>query len=147
VNTSSSTLLDYLRLFRLTNVFTAIADVTMGFLFVHHTLRPWPVFLSLAAASSLLYTAGMVLNDVGDVEQDRQERPHRPLPAGHIALASARRLVLLISALVALWPVCAGRQRPVWRSGPWQRCSRLLVLYDGGLKRTLAGRWGGPAGC
>ena len=32
---ASGTLLDYLRLFRFANVFTAMADVTMGFLFVH----------------------------------------------------------------------------------------------------------------
>ena len=148
MNTSSSTLLDYLRLFRLTNVFTAIADVTMGFLFVHGTLRPWPVFLSLAAASSLLYTAGMVLNDVGDVEQDRQERPHRPLPAGRITLAAARRLgwVLLISG--TLCGSLAGLlglvdNAPVWRSGLVATLlAGCVVLYDGGLKRTLAGPLG-----
>jgi 4-hydroxybenzoate polyprenyltransferase len=135
-------------LFRLTNVFTAIADVTMGFLFVHHTLQPWPVFLLLAAASSLLYTAGMVLNDVGDVEQDRRERPQRPLPAGRISLASARRLgwVLLISG--TLCGSLAGLlglvdSAPVWRSGLVATLlAGCVVLYDGGLKRTLAGPLG-----
>ncbi|MHB8969308.1 MAG: UbiA family prenyltransferase [Pirellulaceae bacterium] len=148
MNTRSSTLLDYLRLFRLTNVFTAIADVTMGFLFVQGTLRPWPVFLTLAAASSLLYTAGMVLNDVGDVELDRQERPHRPLPAGRVALAVARRLgwVLLISGM--LCGTLAGLlglvdNAPVWRSGLVATLlAGCIVLYDGGLKRTPAGPLG-----
>ena len=82
MNTRSAQLLDYLRLVRLPNVFTALADVTMGFLFVHHTLQPLAVFLPLAAASALLYSAGMVLNDVWDVELDRRERPERPLPSG-----------------------------------------------------------------
>ena len=54
----SSRLLAYLQLFRAPNVFTAMADVAMGFLFVYQ--RPWPVepLLCLLAASSLLYTAG-----------------------------------------------------------------------------------------
>ncbi|MHB0955584.1 MAG: UbiA family prenyltransferase [Pirellulaceae bacterium] len=145
MNIRASKLLDYFRLFRLTNVFTAIADVTMGFLFVHHTLQPWPVFLTLAAASCLLYTAGMVLNDVGDIEQDRRERPERPLPAGRIALASARRLgwTLLVGGVLCGW--LAGRwglveEALVWRSGLVATLlAACVVAYDGGLKRTPAG--------
>ena len=45
----------------------------------------WTIGL-LAAASALLYSAGMVLNDVFDVELDRQEQPYRPLPSGRIPL-------------------------------------------------------------
>ncbi len=148
MNTNSSRLLDYLRLFRLSNVFTAIADVTMGFLFVHRTLQPWPVFLLLAAASALLYTSGMVLNDVGDVEQDRQERPHRPLPAGRIAVAAARRLgwALLLSGvlcggLAGVWGLVD--PAPIWRSGLVATLlAGCVLLYDGGLKRTPVGPLG-----
>jgi hypothetical protein len=43
--------MDYLRLFRLPNVFTAMADVTMGFLFVQMRLHPWPVYAVLVLAS------------------------------------------------------------------------------------------------
>ena len=94
--------MDYLRLLRISNVFTAIADVGMGFLFVHHTLQPAAVFGCLAAASALLYSAGMVLNDVWDVQQDRRERPDRPIPSGRIPLAEARRIGfgLLISGII-----------------------------------------------
>ncbi len=53
--------LAYLQLARIPNVFTALADVTMGFLVVHQSLEPYPVFLLLAGASCCLYTAGMVL--------------------------------------------------------------------------------------
>jgi len=83
-------LLAYLRLFRLPNVFTAMADVAMGFLFVRQSLEPISMFACLLVASSLLYTAGMVLNDVFDYEVDRQERPQRPLPSGQIGLRWAR---------------------------------------------------------
>ena len=57
-----------------------MADIFLGYLLVHETLEPWWTFLLLLAASSLMYTAGMVLNDVFDVAVDRQERPKRPSP-------------------------------------------------------------------
>ena len=101
---TTSPLQDYLELLRLPNVFTAVADVVMGFFFVQapwafshdpqRSLLPvgvWTVGL-LAAASALLYSAGMVLNDVFDIELDRQEQPYRPLPSGRIPLSSARWL-------------------------------------------------------
>ncbi|MEK6236577.1 MAG: UbiA family prenyltransferase, partial [Planctomycetales bacterium] len=88
----TSRLLTYLQLFRAPNVFTAMADVFMGFLFTHASLEPAPVFLVLLAASSLLYVAGMILNDVFDVEQDAKERPERPIPSGRISLGWARML-------------------------------------------------------
>ena len=110
-------LASYLELLRLPNVFTAVADVAMGFFFVavplnqhagmiipgcawafsddpQRSLLPigmWTLGL-LAAASALLYSAGMVLNDVFDVELDREEQPDRPLPSGRISLGSARWL-------------------------------------------------------
>jgi len=76
----SSKLLAYLQLFRAPNVFTAIADVAMGFVFVTGSLQPVGGFLCLALASCLLYTAGMILNDVYDFDVDLKERPSRPLP-------------------------------------------------------------------
>ena len=81
---SSSRLLAYLQLFRLPNVFTAMADIAMGFWFTQpmFSVRMRLVFALLLLASSLMYTAGMVLNDVFDLEIDRQERRSRPLPSG-----------------------------------------------------------------
>ena len=88
---SDSTLHNYLQLMRLPAVFTAMADVTMGFLFVQWggaQWRPTPwdfaTLASLLAASSLLYLAGMVLNDVGP----RLDRCRTPLRLA--ALGSGR---------------------------------------------------------
>ena len=48
----------YAQLMRVPAVFTAMANVAMGFLFTHGNLQPWPVFLLLWLASSCLYLVG-----------------------------------------------------------------------------------------
>ncbi len=140
-----ATLLDYLRLFRLPNVFTVIADVSMGFLFVHAQLAPVPIFVCLLAASCLLYTAGMVLNDVYDAEIDAIQRPERPIPAGHISRRRAQILGFgfLLTGVAAGW--LAGYVQPLghamaWRSGAIATALAVcVVLYDAVLKDTLLG--------
>jgi len=82
----------YLELFRLPNVFTAIADVAMGFLITHTISCSVAEAALLVAASALLYTAGMVLNDVYDAQIDAEERPQRPIPSGRVSLRFARWL-------------------------------------------------------
>ena len=72
-----SKLTAYIRLFRLPNVFTALADVLMGYLFTHDSLDPPQFSLALLLSSGLIYSAGMALNDVADVEVDRAERVPR----------------------------------------------------------------------
>lgn len=139
---SAARLLDYLRLFRAPNVFTAIADVTMGYLFVHGEFAaPWR-FGGLAVASCLLYTAGMVLNDVFDIEVDRVERPGRPLPSGRIPLARARAIGfgMLAAGAAAAWLVGMTSDAPLpWRAGAVGTLLAAMVLgYDGKLKQTWA---------
>lgn len=146
-----SPLLPYLRLMRLPNVFTAMADIAMGFLFVHDVKTistDWPVLAVLLGASSLLYTAGMVLNDVNDIEVDRQERPFRPLPSGQISLGFALRLgyLFLIGGVLlgtaAGW-LAEGNQASPWRSGIVAVVLALAVIaYDAWLKNTPLGPLG-----
>lgn len=134
--------LDYLRLLRIANVFTALADVMMGYVLVQHQLAPLPPLFGLLAASALLYCAGMVLNDVFDVEVDRQERPERPLASGRISLRAARILgfTLLLAGLAAGWTTAMAAQVPVWRSGMLATLLAASILaYDGGMKATRLG--------
>jgi len=143
--TSTSAVAAYLQLFRIANVFTAMADVGMGFLFVHGTFAPLPVFVSLLAASSLLYTAGMVLNDVYDVDIDLRDRPERPIPSGRVSLKSARLLGygMLLCGIGLGW--LSGFQGNaegtiVWRSGAVASLLGVcIVLYNAVLKATPAG--------
>ncbi len=133
----------YLELLRLPNVFTAAADVAMGFFFVQaawafndETDPPsllrigiWTVGL-LIAASAALYLAGMVLNDVFDLELDREEQPWRPLPSGRISLAAAQRLgwnLLSVGVLLA-----AGAA--VVLGSDFRRRTRTISLSPGGRR-------------
>lgn len=137
---SNSQLMAYLRLFRIPNVFTAVADVMMGYLLTHASLAPWEAFLSLAAASCLIYMAGMVLNDVFDHEVDAAERPERPIPSGAIQLGTARWLgfeMLLVGVALAWF---AGWLAGNTVSGVVATLLALAVIgYDAWLKRTPVG--------
>ena len=132
-----SRLLSYLQLFRAPNVFTALADVMMGYIITRGGIEP-PLLLGLlGVASALLYTAGMVLNDVFDVEQDARERPSRPIPSGRIPLGVARLLgiEMLVAGILVGWSVAwlANDLRP----GIVASLLALAVwLYDKVLKRT-----------
>ena len=131
----------YLQLIRLPNLPSAFGDVCLGavILATHPTALPsLPVlsFLLLLISSGCLYSAGMVWNDYFDVEQDRRERPERPIPSGNV---SERQAMILGLSLFAVGLLCAGLV---------SRVSLLLagllvgaiLLYDGWLKRE----WVGP---
>jgi 4-hydroxybenzoate polyprenyltransferase len=148
-------LLPYLKLLRLPNVCTAFSNILVGFFFVRdprELSQDWPVLVLLLCASAGLYWAGMVLNDVFDVEIDRQERPFRPLPAGEVSLLTANVLgwsLLLIGVLcgAAAGYVAAENLSPRWLSGTVSILLALLVLlYNGVLKHTLLGPLG-MGGC
>jgi len=141
-----STAQSYLDLIRLPNVFTAMADVVMGFLFVQAADWRWDAWSDswtlclLLAASSLLYISGVVLNDVFDLEIDRQQRPERPLPSGRMSLGAARRLGwwLLMLGVVAgsATGFFVGHLRPGIVAALLATC---ILLYDVWLKRTPLG--------
>lgn len=142
---NSSKLLAYLQLFRAPNVFTAIADVAMGFVFVAGSLQPVGGFVCLAIASCLLYTAGMILNDVYDYDVDLSERPARPLPSGRISRRRAQSLGYAMLAAGVVLASCvslfASLEPPlIWRSGAVALLlATSVVAYDKILKKTPLG--------
>ena len=137
----SARVLAYLRLLRLPTVFTALADIFLGFLLTHPALtsdegpNPLPAFLLLCAASAGLYLSGMAFNDYFDRLIDAQERPNRPIPSGAISPAAALRLggVLMLIGLVA-----AGFVGMPSLLVAVALCA-LVLGYDGGLKKTPLG--------
>jgi len=136
--------IDWLRLVRISNHGTVIADVAAGFL-VAAGLRgeiawPPPALWWVIAAAVALYAGGMVLNDAYDLDLDRLERPERPLPRGAIArdAAFAAGGLLLAGGAAA---ACGG----AWTAGtPWPAAAAAALVaviwsYDALLKPTLFG--------
>ncbi len=135
-------LMAYLQLVRLPNVFTAMADVAMGLLFVR-VVSGWDdawVLGLLLGASSLLYASGMVLNDVFDVAVDARWRPQRPLPSRRVSPAAARwlgwELMLLGVALAWSASFLVGH---LWPGIVAVLLAGCIVLYNALLKRTPLG--------
>jgi 4-hydroxybenzoate polyprenyltransferase len=127
----------WLQLLRLPNVFTAAADVTMGFLVTQRGLEPVQDFAMLVAASCLLYLSGMVLNDVFDAGIDAIERPERPIPSGRISLQAATIVgwTMLFAGVALAWLVVFHAKD--WRPGVVASLlAAVIVLYDGALKRS-----------
>jgi len=139
-----SRLRDYLELVRLPNLFTAMADVAMGLMFVQAISGPgdpWLLRLALLmAASSMLYAGGVVLNDLCDLDSDTEQRPERPLPSGRISpqAASCFGWGLLLLGAVTAWLVAflVGHAKPGIVACTLVVC---IVAYDAWLKRTPLG--------
>lgn len=137
----NSRVMAYLRLLRLPTVFTALADIFLGFLLTHPTLisdegpNPLPSFLLLCAASAGLYLSGMVFNDYFDWMIDAQERPNRPIPSGAITPAAALRLAVVLMLAGLGGAACVGVPSIMVAAG----LCMLVLGYDGGLKNTPLG--------
>lgn len=125
----------YLQLMRFPAVFTALADIFLGFALTHGSYSPAENLAALVGASSGLYLAGMVFNDWFDRDLDARERPGRPIPSGRI---SPRAAVMLASALMILGLACAAF---VSRSGVEisLMVAALILAYDGFFKQTPIG--------
>lgn len=142
--TKPSQVIAYLQLLRIPNVFTAFADVLMGFLFVSVSLVPVGGLIGLLLSSACLYLAGMVLNDVFDFDVDKKDRPFRPLPSGKISLATAKAMGFGLLGAGVVFGGLAGAffstDVPPWRAAAVASALAVCVLlYDGGLKKTAFG--------
>jgi len=127
-----STVQTWLQLIRVGNVFTAVADILAGALFIGAGRLDAGRVAAASLASALLYSAGIVLNDVFDFRKDSTERPERPLPSRAISLRAA----ILAGAvmLFAGWSVTIFLSREAAIAGTALALS--IVLYDGVLKTT-----------
>ncbi|MCC7476368.1 MAG: UbiA family prenyltransferase [Pirellulales bacterium] len=130
----------WLKLLRLPNVFTAVADVVMGYVVSRGELQPALHVAMLVGTSCLLYLSGMVLNDVFDAAVDAVEQPHRPIPSGRISSEAAASVgwVLWCAGIAFGWATTVVAND--WRPGLVASVLALLImLYNGGLKSTRLG--------
>lgn len=92
----------WLQLVRVPNLLTVPGDPIAGYLLAAGASAHFPSTLPhILAASVLFYAAGLIINDVVDVEIDRRERPKRPLPSGRVSAIAARNVAFLLM-IVAL---------------------------------------------
>jgi 4-hydroxybenzoate polyprenyltransferase len=136
--TGRSRLAAFATVVRLPNLFTAPPDVVLGAALVAVTGAHFSAstVVGLAVASVLLYAAGTTLNDYFDADEDRRERPERPIPSGDVSHREAAVLGvgLLGSGLVVSF-VAAGDAALVVAA----LLAFAIVLYDGVFKRFVVG--------
>ena len=141
------TLRAYLELIRLPNAFTAAADALAGYWLARGMLVGDRRLAELIVASVCLYSAGIVLNDLRDVDIDRCERPARPLPSGQVSLTAAVWLMTALFGVGLLAAMASGSTRGiVIEVGPangalWTAVTLVaaIAMYNLVLKGTPLG--------
>jgi 4-hydroxybenzoate polyprenyltransferase len=82
----------------------------------------------VAAAVSLLYVGGMVLNDVCDADHDRARRVRRPIPAGLVTRTSAAivAVALMLAGVVMVRFLATSDAALAWALG----LAAAIAYYD-----------------
>lgn len=130
-----------LKLGRVSNLPTVWTNVLAGIALVTPAFDRLTV-LTTAIAISLLYIAGMFLNDVFDLEWDRRHQPARPLVAGEAKINEVAGLgiVFMAAALVLVLFAAAG-ERIVLALLSALVLIGLIVLYDWKHKQWSFSPW------
>ena len=124
------------------NVFTVLADTTAAFVLVAGGVEPLGRYTTVLLSVCCLYWAGMILNDLWDLEIDREERPERPLPSGRISLSAAGNagwglmLAGIGLALASGYVSADGFESHLLPMSMAMLLALSIVFYDGTLKKT-----------
>ncbi|HUG19069.1 MAG TPA: UbiA family prenyltransferase [Planctomycetaceae bacterium] len=134
-NRAVKKVLPYLQLMRLPALMTAWTDCFAGLVMTHSAFEPISEYVLLMLATTGLYLAGMVFNDVFDVEIDRRERPERPIPSGRVTLRNAIVSGVVLLAIGLGSAAAMGRNTLILAA----LLTACIFAYDAGLKKTLLG--------
>jgi hypothetical protein len=121
----ASTWRAWLELARVSNTPTTVSNTVAGAVLADAAAPAGPVAV-VAVAVALFYTAGMILNDVFDLEIDRRARPERPLPSGRVSLPAAMTAVVFLFVAGELLLLLEGWEPALAGLG----LIGLIVLYD-----------------
>ncbi len=131
------------RLVRIPAVFTVIAQVAAAFFVVSGSSQPVGRFVVVIMSAILLYWSGMIFNDLWDIDEDKLERPSRPLPSGEVSLDAAKTVAwglmiagVVLAALSGYVPseAIGNTIGPAIVGGLLAVC---ILLYNGPLKSTI----------
>lgn len=120
----------WLQLLRAPNLFTVPGDPLAGFLLASGGALH-PAVLAAIAASLALYCAGLLLNDLCDLEEDRAERPNRPLPSGAASPRAVRVVAIALFVFGNAIALCLGTRALFVALG----ITAAVVAYDTFAKR------------
>lgn len=134
--TISSTVINYLRLVRIANVFTTVSNIILGyFFFTTINNLDYFIIVKLISISAMLYTGGMVLNDYFDIKIDKKERPWRPLPSNKITKKNALVIILFSFSYSLIFSFIMGSNTFIITL----IMITLIFLYNKFLKNTIYG--------
>ena len=125
-----------LRLVRWPGAVTAAANAMTGFLVAHaHTRTSHDAAVAafgVALGGAIVYSGGVVLNDVADADRDVVIHPERPIPSGAVTAAAARTFgVVLLLGGAALSMSLGGP----WAGAATAAAALFAFAYDFGAKR------------
>jgi len=91
-------IIEYIKLVRPFNFLFVILAVLFG---AYYRTELILYFVPIVAAFSAAFicSSGYIWNDIYDIEIDRINKPHRPLPAGNISLPSAKKFGIILFVL------------------------------------------------
>jgi hypothetical protein len=115
----------WLQMARVSNTPTTVSNTVAGAVLVSTAAAAGTVAV-VAIAIALFYTAGMILNDVLDLEIDRRERPERPLPSGQVSRGAAVAAVVGLFVAGEVLLAVEGYEPALAGLG----LIALIVLYD-----------------
>ncbi len=120
-----------LRLGRVSNLPTVSTNVLAALALSGATPAPWTIAL-ICAGISLLYIAGMFLNDAFDRTVDAIERPERPIPSGEVSAAEVfgAGFAMLAFGVLAIAGVALATGAGWWPIGSAIALAALIVYYD-----------------
>jgi hypothetical protein len=125
------------RLVRLPSVITVPGDVLAGAAWAADPAAAGAA--ARVASSSMVYLAGMAVNDWADRDEDAIERPTRPIPAGEISAQAA----LMVGVGLSVGALALANPRGRGRGSLGITVPLLLAVwaYDLKAKQTPAGPW------
>jgi 4-hydroxybenzoate polyprenyltransferase len=126
-----------LRLGRVSNLPTVSSNVLAAIALAG--AHPAPSTIALACfAMSMMYVAGMFLNDAFDREIDRVERPERPIPSGEVAAATVFDTgFALLAAGITLVAIGAFLSGAGWKPVVSAvALGSLIIFYDANHKKN-----------